>query len=317
MNISRGVKPGPVRVLIYGPEGIGKTRLASQFPNPLFIDTESGTNQIDVNRFDRPQTWGDLINMVTYVIEKGPGLCGTLVIDTLDWAEKLAIDDVINSGPKKGGVNQWTSIESPSYGKGYVYLADRFTALTQLLDKVIAMGINVCMTAHAKMRKFEQPDESGSYDRWELKLTRNVAPVCKEWADMVLFLNYKVLVTKNAENKAKAHGGERTIYANHTPSWDAKNRFNLPDQFPLDYSYLAGIIPGSLSELVQDLKTVMASSGITEEEMQWLVGQHDPALAGCPIDQYSDVLINGWIRPNWDKCIEFIKQRRTAQNGVN
>lgn len=44
------------------------------------------------------------------------------------------------------------------------------------------------------MRKFEQPDEIGSYDRWEMKLTKNVAPLVKEWADMVLFANYKTFV---------------------------------------------------------------------------------------------------------------------------
>ena len=31
-------------------------------------------------------------------------------------------------------------------------------------------GINVVLTAHAQIRKFEQPDEMGAYDRYELKL---------------------------------------------------------------------------------------------------------------------------------------------------
>ena len=44
------------------------------------------------------------------------------------------------------------------------------------------------------MRKFEQPDELGAYDRWELKLDKNTAPLVKEWADMVLFANYKTVV---------------------------------------------------------------------------------------------------------------------------
>jgi hypothetical protein len=37
----------------------------------------------------------------------------------------------------------------------------------------------------------------------------------------------------------------RTIYATHHPAWDAKNRHGLPDEFPMEYSYIAHIFNGS------------------------------------------------------------------------
>ncbi|MFD3274599.1 hypothetical protein ACE3MS_31385, partial [Paenibacillus dendritiformis] len=43
----------------------------------------------------------------------------------------------------------------------------------------------------------------------------------------------------------KGQGGARTVYATHHPAWDAKNRHGLPDEFPLDYSYIAHIFNGS------------------------------------------------------------------------
>lgn len=43
MNITRGKIKSAQKVVIYGPEGIGKSTFASQFPNPLFIDTEGST----------------------------------------------------------------------------------------------------------------------------------------------------------------------------------------------------------------------------------------------------------------------------------
>lgn len=96
--------------------------------------------------------------------------------------------------------------------------------------------------AHAQMRKFEQPDEMGAYDRWELKLQKKVAPLLKEWADMVLFLNYKTkLIRSDKTNSVKARGGERVIYASHNPCWDAKNRHGLPDEFALSYEPLKPI----------------------------------------------------------------------------
>ena len=40
MQITRGAIPTGQKVIIYGPEGIGKTTLAAQFPGAVFIDTE-------------------------------------------------------------------------------------------------------------------------------------------------------------------------------------------------------------------------------------------------------------------------------------
>ena len=95
------------------------------------------------------------------------------------------------------------------------------------------------------MRKFEQPDEMGSYDRWELKLQNsgkcNVAAMVKEWADMVLFANYKTFVVTTQDKKNRAQGGSRVMYTTHHPCWDAKNRDGLPDELPFDFTQIAGI----------------------------------------------------------------------------
>ena len=45
IKITTGIIPDAIKVLIYGPEGIGKSMLASQFPDPLFIDTEGSKHR--------------------------------------------------------------------------------------------------------------------------------------------------------------------------------------------------------------------------------------------------------------------------------
>ena len=86
------------------------------------------------------------------------------------------------------------------------------------------------------MRKFEQPDEMGAYDRWEMKLSKQCSPLLKEWADIVLFCNYKTSVLTDANTKSKkATGGKRVMYASHHPCWDAKNRYGLPDQMDMSF----------------------------------------------------------------------------------
>lgn len=238
INVTKGVKKRAQKVVIYGPEGVGKSTFASQSPTPLFIDTEGGTDQLDIARLDAPSSWTMLLDEVKDVAYE-PGGYGTLVIDTADWAEKLCIEHVISTA----GNGKITGIEDFGYGKGYTYVKEEFGRLLNLLGDVIDAGINVVVTAHAAMRKFEQPDELGAYDRWELKLSKQVSPMLKEWADMVLFANYKPVVMTDQNGKSKAQGNKRVMYTNHHACWDAKNRVGLADELPFDYKLIEPYIP--------------------------------------------------------------------------
>ena len=91
--VTAGVQDSPVKTVLYGPEGIGKSTFASHFPNPVFIDTEGGTKRLNVARLPQPTSWAMLLDEVAEV-RKGSIPCGTLVIDTADWAERLCIQAV-------------------------------------------------------------------------------------------------------------------------------------------------------------------------------------------------------------------------------
>lgn len=243
MQVISGKVEKAKKVTIYGPEGIGKSSLAAQFPNPIFIDTEGSTTEMDVQRLKKPTSWEMLRQQVEWVKQQA-GRFGTLVIDTIDWAEMQCVESVCARHGKKG-------IEDFGYGNGYVYTKEEFGRFLNLLSDVIEAGIHVVLVAHAQIVKFEQPDEMGAYDRYQLKLGKKTssqtAPLVKEWADMVLFINYKTfsVATDDKGRKHKGQGGVRTVYATHHPAWDAKNRHGLPDEFPLDYSHIAHIFNGS------------------------------------------------------------------------
>lgn len=238
LNISRGVRKRAQKVCLYGPEGIGKTTLASKFPNPLFVDTEGGTGHIDVARVDpAPKSWTELMGIVKAVKAERP--CSTLVVDTADWAEAMCIAHVCAKYKQDG-------LEGFGYGKGHVYLAEEFGRLLDALTDVADSGINVVVTAHAQMRKFEQPDEAAPYDRWELKLQKKVAPIVKEWCDALLFINWKTTVETVGEGKSakgKARNARRTLYCEHHACWDAKNRWGLKPEEPCDWSVIAPHVP--------------------------------------------------------------------------
>lgn len=234
-TISRGKLETPVRAVIYGSEGIGKSTLASQLPEPLFIDIEGGTAQLDVARIDTPTSWSMLIEEVAFVRDN-PDVCRTLVIDTADRAQTLCenallIESGVDSIEKIGG----------GYGKGYTALLEKFRKdLLYRLDEVIARGINVVLLAHAVMRKQESPEDP-PFDRWELNLQKKIAPEVRAWADLLLFCNFRIMaVEENGRTKARGQA-KRIMYANHRPTFDAKNRYGLPDEMPLEYKPLQDI----------------------------------------------------------------------------
>jgi hypothetical protein len=240
MDIIRGKIAGAQKVVLYGPEGIGKSTFAAQFPNPLFIDTEGSTKHMDVARLPKPSSWTMLMDEVRYVRDNS-SICNTLAIDTADWAESLCINHVCSKSNK-------TSLADFGHGNGYIYLEEEYGRFLNLLEEVIERGVNVCLTAHTTLRKVEQPDEIGAYDRWEMKLEKKTASLTKEWADMLLFANYRTIVI-NVDNqgaqkgKNKAQGGERVIYTEHRPVWDAKHRHGLQDVVPMKFESIAHCIP--------------------------------------------------------------------------
>lgn len=240
-QITGGTIPAPVKVVLYGPEGIGKSTFAARFPDPVFIDTEGGTKRLDVRRLPRPTSWAILLDEVAEAARGGVP-CTTLVLDTADWAETLCIRSICAKAKVDG-------LEGFGYGKGYVYVKEEFGRLLDQLEEVVATGRNVVVLAHATIAKFEQPDAVGNYDRWQMKTTKQVAPLLREWCDMLLFANYKTVVEKSGSGpnaKNKASGGRRVMYTTHHACWDAKNRFGLADELPLDYGAIAGVVPDNV-----------------------------------------------------------------------
>ena len=301
ITITKGKVKRAVRTIVYGVAGVGKSTWASNIPDALFIDTESGTDSMDVARLPKPETWSDLQEELDYVISEKP--CQTLVIDTIDRIETLLINDTVSRDGKQ-------SVEDYGYGKGYVLIQERWQKeFLFKLDRIIAAGINTVLIAHSVSRKIETPEET-AFDHWELNLSRKVAPITKDWADMVLFCNFDMTIVDTSTNsnvtKRKAVGNaKRKIHCNQKPQYDAKNRFGLADSYDMSFEPFKDIFDGKverkedLTELdinapntgivdeknpiKQSLQTILitecAKRNITKEQLDsWMVASGRPSL---------------------------------------
>jgi len=296
MKLTSGKIQKAQRIVIYGPEGIGKTTLANQFPAPVFVDIEDSTSWMNVNRLTC-NSWRDILDAIKFLKTEKHAF-KTIVFDTADWAERFCVQHICGNASK-------TSIEDFGYGKGYTYLTEEFAKMLTSLVPLIDAGMNVIFVAHCTVKKIEQPDETGSYDHYEFKCTRQTSPLLKEWAEAVLFVNYHVIVRQNDNKRSKAIGGrKRIIHTQHTAAYDAKNRSDLPDQIPFelpfDFKLIAGILGEQLPESADTPSNSEAVPAETQEpppaeEPTTLVKLSD-ALEGITGDANAWLLDKGWIK---------------------
>ena len=121
-------------------------------------------------------------------------------------------------------------------------LMDGFNALRN------ERGMAVILIGHCQIKRFDSP-ETEPYDRFMPKLQERSNALVREWADAVLFANYRTVVKKSEVgfNKEVARGispGERLLFTTERPAYMAKNRYALPDQLPLSWEALSNAIAG-------------------------------------------------------------------------
>lgn len=231
----------PPIILVHGVAGIGKTTLASQFPNPIFAWTEKGAGVLDVVGTPILTTYDDMIDVLSSLYSEDHEF-KTLVVDSVDWFEPLV-------WAKACELNKWNTIEDPGYGKGFAAALELWK---QYLDGLSALrdqkGMTIVQIAHTDIRRHDPP-ESEPYDRYVLKLHKGASAKLMEHADCIFFANYRISTVKSdvgfKKTVTRAVGsGERVLHTVERPAFIAKNRYSMPDSLPLAFEPLAEYLPG-------------------------------------------------------------------------
>lgn len=216
----------PLKAVVYGVGGVGKTSFCATFPKPVLLPIEMGASAIDIDSFPQATTYAQIVEAINAL--HGEHDFKTLVVDSLDWLEPLVWQATCAEHNKQ-------SIEAFGYGKGYLEADKNWRFLMAGFDSLRARGINIVCIAHSAVVKVEPPD-ADPYDRWTMKLHKRAGGLWHEWADLVAFVKYRVNVVATANEKTRGIGtGERVIHTTERPAWDAKNRWSLPDSIDIGH----------------------------------------------------------------------------------
>ncbi len=221
---------GPLKIVAYGPDGIGKTRFGAFSPKPIFLCAENGLSAPDLKStpaFPAPDNWKDVIDALTF-LTTSQHEHKTLVVDSLDWLHQHARAEICRR-------ENMSPSQFEDYGRGEKFTFELWVQLTRALDALQEKrGMHVIMLAHSTMETFQNP-QGEDFVRYQLALSKKAAERWKQWPDFLLFMSQEMFTKKNKDDKThKGIIGDYRIFTTRSAAYDAKNRINLPAEIPYE-----------------------------------------------------------------------------------
>lgn len=236
----------PPRIVIHGPEKIGKSTFASTMPNPIFIQCEDGLTGIDTNAFPLCENYDDIIAQLDELCAADHDF-KTVVIDSATAAERL-IHDRIKS------IHNVQTIDAAAggYGKGYMEAANLWRQVVKRIDYLNSVkGMLVLVIAHSRIVSINDP-LGEVYDSFKLRLHspksgNGSSELLTEWSDMILFCDQERFQTnkdidQNTKIRRATTTGNRILYTSPSPAYTAGSRYPLPTKLEMTWTALSAAL---------------------------------------------------------------------------
>lgn len=194
-------------ILLWGPPKIGKSCLASQFPDAVFIATERGLDDLEATRWMANDEryvvngWEEICLATREVIESG---AKTIVLDTADNAYFMCESHICN----KYGVDYRTD-GTLAYGKGTALINNEFR---RYLLKTVSVGVGVILVSHATVEELE--DRKMAIPT----LPDKIRPMLMGMMDMILYMTVQSIMIAGTPTV------QRIIHTKPSPHYIAGDR---------------------------------------------------------------------------------------------
>jgi hypothetical protein len=173
---SRAVGSGPMRFLLYGGSGSGKTTAAATFPRPLFVDCEGGLLSVRDRGVDyvRCSSIAEVLEAVATVRAHGESF-ETVVVDSLTEVARMAMEGTMR---RAEGANAAGGPSLAEWGRC-------IHTLRQIVRSFLSLPIHVVFTALP--RQIKSP--TGELQAVRPWLPGRLADEVAAAMDFVLFLH--------------------------------------------------------------------------------------------------------------------------------
>lgn len=226
-EISCGKKISPLRGIVYGDNGIGKTTFTASAKNPIIIDMEGNCGHIDAPkcRITDMDQFQELLNAL---LSQENDYC-TLVVDSLD-SLQIILSERISK--------KYTTQEL-GFGRSNAIWAREIRYITEKLEKLsTSKGMNILFTAHWKVKTANNP-MTEQYDRYDLRINEEMRTGFCNWVQFIILATKEVIFEDKKETgfgKKKAKNVERRVlHTRGDPTYYGKNVFDLPPKLAMDW----------------------------------------------------------------------------------
>lgn len=235
IQIIRGAKISPPRIIIYGEDKIGKSTFGAGAETPLFIPTEDGVDELGPDRFPLCAKLDEVLDGLSCAAMDRDH--ATVVLDNLSGLERLVHAAVC----KQYNVETIEEVLK-GYGKGYGIANDVWAEeVIPRLDACRDAGKVVICIAHSVVRRFDSP-ETEPYDQHVIDLHKSTSGLLRKWADVIGFATKRVSVVetdvgfKKMVRRGTNVGDKRVLHLVGGPAYAAGNRYGLPATIDLSWS---------------------------------------------------------------------------------
>ena len=278
MRITKGVQRKRGRsFIVYGQGGVGKTTLAADMPDPLFIPVENGCDEHNVARTEQPKTFDEfriLLEESLSVPAKTIVVDSITALDMLIASHLMTVSKVSSVDEVGGGFEKWK--------KRAINLC--WQPINGRLDALLTAGKDVCLLGHTRISKYNDP-AGEPYDRLHFSENAEAHHLLYNWADIVMYFAFEDMRKPGTEKDKFSRGkgittGRRFLHTQHQAAYDAKTR-----GVALSPAYEA-LPPFPWRQIEEDIKYFDSIRADEREVVLWMRGLTDTDQTKFAYDLY-------------------------------
>jgi hypothetical protein len=164
-------------ILLYGEPKCGKTSLAAEFEENLFLMFEPGARALSVYQRE-VRTWSEFRTYIG-LIEKTPRF-KTLTVDTIDLAHQMCLEHVCKE-------NGWDHPSDGEYGKGWNAVKSEFLGQ---ISRLLKLKRGVIFTSHAAEKDIKSR-VGNEYTKIVPTMPNGARDICEALVDIWIYMYHE------------------------------------------------------------------------------------------------------------------------------